>query len=99
MSVDAFHLGEVGANLHLLWVSVPIQITLALILLYQVLSRSDIPGIVTMLLMFPINSIIAKRFGRIQMEVMGAFDFRIEFTNEMLRNIRIIKYFTSEQQC
>lgn len=33
------------------------------------------------------------------MEVMRATDLRIETTNEMLRNIRIIKYFTWEQQC
>jgi ABC-type multidrug transport system fused ATPase/permease subunit len=99
MSVDAFHLGEVGASLHLLWISVPTQIVIALALLYQVLSLSAIPGIAMMLLMFPINSVLAKNFGKIQMEVMGATDLRIETTNEMLRNIRIIKYFTWEQQC
>lgn len=99
MSVDAFHLGEVGASLYLLWVSVPTQIVIALALLYQVLGLSAIPGIAMMLLIFPINSVLAKQFSKIQMEVMRSTDLRIETTNEMLRNIRIIKYFTWEQQC
>jgi ABC-type multidrug transport system fused ATPase/permease subunit len=97
MSVDAYHMAEVGGSLHLLWVSVPIQIVIALTLLYQVLSMSAIPGIATMLFMFPVNAVLAKRFGKIQAEIMGATDLRIETTNEMLRNIRLIKYFVWEQ--
>ena len=69
----------------------PIQIIMAIGLLYRTLGISAFAGIALMALMVPMNSRIARRFGTIQMQVMAATDVRIQSTTEMIRNIRVIK--------
>lgn len=98
ISVDSFNVSEVAASLYLFCVSVPIQIVISLALLYGVLGLSALPGVAVILLLFPVNSAIAKKFGEIQMQVMAATDVRIETANEFIRNIRIIKFFAWESQ-
>lgn len=88
---DVNQLVDLGANMHQIWASVPVQIVLAVALLYWVLGPSAFAGIASMALMVPVNSRIAQRFGAIQMQVMAASDIRIQSTTEMLRSIRVIK--------
>ncbi|KAH0537387.1 hypothetical protein FGG08_005829 [Glutinoglossum americanum] len=98
MAVDSFKVAEVSAYLHLLWGSVPIQIIVAVTLLYMILGLSSIAGIGAMLLLLPINIVIARRFRKIQKRIMAATDGRINSTNEVLQNIRIIKFFAWEER-
>lgn len=98
MSVDSFKIADICAYLHFLWASVPVQITIAVILLYRVLGYSAIAGIIIMCLLFPVNMYIAKQFARTQKKIMAATDGRIHSTNEVLTNIRIIKYFAWEER-
>ena len=51
-----------------------------------------------MILVMPLNLFIAKQFSKVQKKVMAATDVRIHSTNEILQNIRIIKYFAWEQR-
>lgn len=51
-----------------------------------------------MALASPLNFWIAQQFSRTQKVVMAATDARIHTTNEVLQNIRIIKYFAWEQR-
>ena len=46
----------------------------------------------------PLNLWIAQQFSKTQKVVMAATDARIHTTNEVLQNIRIIKYFAWEQR-
>jgi ABC-type multidrug transport system fused ATPase/permease subunit len=98
MAVDSFKVAEVSAYLHFLWGSVPIQIIVAIALLYRILGLSSIAGIGAMLLLLPVNIIIARQFRKIQKNIMTATDGRINSTNEVLQNIRIIKFFAWEER-
>ncbi|KAI2733904.1 hypothetical protein CBS147332_919 [Penicillium roqueforti] len=98
MAIDSFKVSEVGAYLHFLWASVPVQITMAIILLYHIMGFSSFAGIALMALMLPINLVIARQFNKVQNQILKGTDARIHATNEVLQNIRIIKYFAWEQR-
>ena len=98
MAVDSFKVGEISAYLHFLWGSTPVQLVLCVVLLYRILGWSALASIVIMILVMPLNLYIARQFSRMQKKVMAATDVRIHSTNEVLQNIRIIKYFAWEQR-
>lgn len=98
MSIDSFKVAEVSAYLHFLWAAVPVQLIMAVCLLYQVLGFSSFAGIGLMTLILPLNLYIANSFQAAQKKIMAATDGRIHVTNEVLQNIRIIKYFAWEQR-
>ncbi|KAK8135951.1 ABC transporter [Apiospora sp. TS-2023a] len=98
MSVDSFKISEVTSYLHFLLASAPSQLVMSIILLWQVMGLSAIPGLVIMVFLLPINILLAKGFQYTQKKIMTATDKRIHTTNEVLQNIRIIKYFAWEQR-
>ncbi|ODM20810.1 hypothetical protein SI65_03863 [Aspergillus cristatus] len=98
MAIDSFKVSEVGAYLHFLWASVPVQVIIAVTLLYQIMGFSSFAGIALMVLMLPVNLLIAKQFTKVQKQILAGTDARIHATNEILQNIRIIKYFAWEQR-
>ena len=98
MAVDSFKVSEISAYLHFLWGSTPVQLILCVVLLYRILGWSALASIIMMVLVMPLNLFIAKQFTKVQKKVMAATDVRIHTTNEMLQNIRIIKYFAWEQR-
>ncbi|EXJ66028.1 ATPase [Cladophialophora psammophila CBS 110553] len=98
MSIDSFKVAEVCAYLHFLWAAVPVQLIMAVSLLYNVLGFSSFVGIFVMVLILPLNLYIAHSFQAAQKRIMAATDSRIHVTNEVLQNIRIIKYFAWEQR-
>lgn len=98
MAVDSFKVSEISAYLHFLWGSTPVQLVLCIVLLYRILGWSALASVVMMVLVMPLNLFIAKQFTKVQKKVMAATDVRIHTTNEILQNIRIIKYFAWEQR-
>ncbi|KAF8533369.1 P-loop containing nucleoside triphosphate hydrolase protein [Trichophaea hybrida] len=98
MAVDSFKASEVCAYLHFLVAAVPVQVVVAVILLYQILGWSSIAGISVMILLIPVNYAISTRFSVIQKKIMATTDKRIHTTNEVLQNIRIIKFFAWEER-
>ena len=98
MAVDSFKVAEISAYLHFLWAETPVQFVLAIVLLYKILGYSSIVGIGMMALLLPVNMAISKRFAQVQKKILAATDARIHTTNEVLTNIRIIKYFAWEQR-
>ncbi|CRG87680.1 hypothetical protein PISL3812_04700 [Talaromyces islandicus] len=98
MAIDSFKVSEVSAYLHFLWASVPTQVIIAILLLYRVLGFSSFAGIALMILILPVNLFIARSFRHIQNEILAKTDARIHSTNEVLQNIRIIKYFAWERR-
>lgn len=98
MAIDSFKVSEVGAYLHFLWASVPVQVIIAVTLLYRILGFSSFAGIAMMVLMLPVNMFIAKQFQTVQSRILASTDARIHATNEILQNIRIIKYFAWEKR-
>ncbi|KAF6241708.1 hypothetical protein HO173_000419 [Letharia columbiana] len=98
MAVDSFKVSEISAYLHFLWGSTPVQLVICIVLLYRILGRSALASVVMMVLVMPLNLFIAKQFTKVQKKVMAATDVRIHTTNEILQNIRIIKYFAWERR-
>ncbi|KAF2457222.1 ABC transporter type 1, transmembrane domain-containing protein [Lineolata rhizophorae] len=98
MAVDSFKLSEICAYLHFLWASTPVQIVVAVALLYRILGYSSVAGIGMMALLLPINMFVSRQFAVIQKKILAATDARIHTTNEVLSNIRIIKYFAWEHR-
>ncbi len=96
MAVDSFKVSEVSAYLHFLWAATPVQLVLCVVLLYRVLGWSSLASIGLMILVTPLNLYIAQQFTKFQKIIMAATDARIHTTNEVLQNIRIIKYFAWE---
>jgi ABC-type multidrug transport system fused ATPase/permease subunit len=98
MAVDAFKVSEICAYLHFLWANTPVQVVVAVVLLYNILGYSSIAGIGMMVILLPINMYVASQFSKIQKLILAATDARIHTTNEVLTNIRIIKFFAWEQR-
>ena len=98
MSIDSWKVAEISSYMHFLWASAPVQMVIAITLLYRILGYSSLAGIALMLLVIPLNLWIARAFQRAQKAIMTATDKRIHSTNEVLENIRIIKYFAWEER-
>jgi ABC-type multidrug transport system fused ATPase/permease subunit len=98
MSVDSFKVSELTAYLHFLLAAAPTQLFFAIYLLYRILGWSSIPGLVIMVFLLPVNIALANGFGTFQKQIMAATDKRIHTTNEVLQNIRIIKFFAWEHR-
>ena len=98
MAVDSFKLSEICAYLHYLWATSPVQLVVCILLLYRTLGITSLVSVLIVLFAMPLNYYIAQQFSRTQKKVMAATDARIHTTNEVLQNIRIIKYFAWEQR-
>ncbi|KAI1822918.1 multidrug resistance-associated protein [Xylaria intraflava] len=98
MSVDSFKISECTSYLHFLLASAPTMLFVSIALLWQVMGLSAIPGLIVMALLLPVNISLAKGFNYTQKKIMAATDKRIHTTNEILQNIRIIKYFAWEER-
>jgi ABC-type multidrug transport system fused ATPase/permease subunit len=98
MSVDSFKVSEITAYLHFLFAAAPTQLIFAIYLLWRILGLSSIPGLVVMAILLPVNILFARGFGKFQKKIMAATDKRIHTTNEVLQNIRIIKFFAWEHR-
>lgn len=98
MSVDSFKISETTAYLHFLVGAAPVQLAVSVLLLWQVMGLSAIPGIIVMIFLVPVNYLLANGFSVTSKNIMAATDKRIHVTNEVLQNIRIIKYFAWERR-
>lgn len=96
--MDASSVSEVGAHMHLVWVNFPLQITIASIVLYCILGISGILGVILMIVLLPLNVLMSKRQVAAQVKVLSAADARMQASNELTTNIRVIKLCTWEEE-
>ncbi|XP_028632028.1 canalicular multispecific organic anion transporter 1 [Grammomys surdaster] len=95
MSVDAQKLMDVTNYMHLLWSSV-LQITLSIYFLWRELGPSILAGVGIMVLLIPVNGVLATKIRKIQVQNMKNKDKRLKIMNEILSGIKILKYFAWE---
>ena len=93
LTADAYKIADAGANTFKVWSSVPVQVCLAITLLYSVLGVSAFAGVALMIAIEPLNTRIAQKFGAIQSNILAASDTRINATSRMIRSFRVIKLF------
>ncbi|XP_061547082.1 canalicular multispecific organic anion transporter 1 [Phycodurus eques] len=95
MSADAQRFNDVTNFIHLLW-SCPLQIALSILFLWQELGASVLAGLAVMILMVPINGLLATKARKFQIENMKFKDKRLKIMNEILNGMKILKLYAWE---
>jgi len=88
MSVDAQRFMDLTGYLNMLW-SAPLQILLSMYFLWQLLGPSVLAGLGVMILLIPINGVIASKAKKLQMKQMKSKDQRVKLMNEILSGIKV----------
>ena len=91
MSTDAQRMQDLTTYLQMVW-SAPFQICLATYFLWQQIGAAVFAGIGVMILLMPVNALLARASKRLQEKLMKTKDRRVNLTNEILNGIRLIKY-------
>ncbi|KAI5365489.1 putative AAA+ ATPase domain, ABC transporter type 1, transmembrane domain-containing protein [Septoria linicola] len=92
MAVDTQRLQDLAQFGQQLW-SAPLQITLCMISLYQLVGVSMFAGVGVMVLMIPINGFIARISKTLQKRQMKNKDARTRLMTEILNNMKSIKLY------
>lgn len=95
MSADAQQLMDLTANLNLLW-SAPFQILMAISLLWQELGPAVLAGMAVLVLVIPINALVAIRVKKLKKSQTKNKDKQIKLLKEILHGIKILKLYAWE---
>ncbi|NXC54100.1 MRP1 protein, partial [Aleadryas rufinucha] len=95
MSADAQQLLELAINMNLLW-SAPFQIIMAVVFLWKELGPSVLAGVALLLLVIPINALIAAKVRRLKKSQMKYSDQQVKLLSEILHGIKILKLYAWE---
>lgn len=96
MSVDVQRLQDLTQNIQIIW-SGPFQIILCLISLYNFLGNSMWAGVAIMIVMIPLNGIIARYQKKLQRIQMKNKDERSRLISEIMNNIKSLKLYGWEK--
>jgi ABC-type transport system involved in cytochrome bd biosynthesis fused ATPase/permease subunit len=80
-------------DLALLFVYAPLQVILAVVFLYQILSWSSLVGMLVLILTLPIPGLLAKLLNSVQGQLMAATDARVGEVTEAMGAVRMLKMF------
>ena len=97
MSVDAQRFMDLMNYIHMLW-SAPLQIVLALFFLYLSMGPSIFAGFGVMVLLIPVNIVMATVNRKFQVKQMIKKDARIKIVNEVLNGIKVQRFTTVGNQ-
>lgn len=96
MAVDSQRLQDLTQYGQMLW-SAPFQLVLCMLSLYQLVGISMLAGVGVMILMIPINGLIARIMKNLQKRQMKNKDARTRLITEILNNMKTIKLFAWSQ--
>ncbi|KAH9501054.1 hypothetical protein DERF_011922 [Dermatophagoides farinae] len=95
MSTDTQRIFEYVKNVNLFWIC-PLQITIAIFMLWQLLGYASLAGLAVLLLLLPFNMFIGARIRSLQSKLLEYKDRRIKSLTETLNGIRAIKLYAWE---
>jgi ABC-type multidrug transport system fused ATPase/permease subunit len=78
-------------------ISVPLGIIISLTYLYSLIGWSAVVGFVSMMLTFPLPTLLFLRYAKLQQAVMKRTDERLGVVGELLNSVRVVKYFGWER--
>ncbi|KAG0251810.1 hypothetical protein BG011_007364 [Mortierella polycephala] len=90
MAVDAEY-WMAASNFLPLTLTIPLEISIALVLLYRLLGWSLLAGLTMFMIIAPIQSMLASYFHSFQKNKLSAMDSRLRLMTEILSNIRVVK--------
>ncbi|GFT34184.1 multidrug resistance-associated protein 1 [Nephila pilipes] len=96
MSVDSQRFMDLMTYLNLIW-SAPLQIIVALWMLFNILGLSVLAGILVSVLLIPINIVLASHVKKKQVKQMKYKDERVKLVNEVLSGIKVLKLYAWEE--
>ncbi|GIY40685.1 multidrug resistance-associated protein 1 [Caerostris darwini] len=95
MSVDTQRVMDYVQMVNLLWAA-PLQIVIAIYLLWQQLGVATLGGLAVMILVIPMNGVISLFLRRFQMRLMKDKDRRTKLMNEIINGIKVLKLYAWE---
>jgi len=95
MSVDTDRFANLCLGFHDLW-SIPLQICIALWMLYTQVQFAFLAGLVGVLLIIPLNKVIASAIIAASIKMMAAKDQRVTVIAEMLKGVKAVKAYAWE---
>ena len=69
--------------------SAPLQIGVSLLFLWRLLGPSALAGLLTMLLIFPLNILMANKSKKLQIKQMKEKDHRVKMMSEIIHGIKV----------
>ncbi|XP_060079836.1 multidrug resistance-associated protein 1-like [Ylistrum balloti] len=95
MSVDCQRMQDLSGYLWMLW-SAPVQIILAMWLLWNQLGPSVLAGLGVMILLIPLNMFISIKQRALQVNLMKLKDKRLKLMSEVLNGMKVLKLYAWE---
>ena len=96
MSVDCQRIADMTPYVNMLW-SAPLQIGVSMYMLYQVLGPSVFAGLAVMIVLIPVNGVIAAVTRKLHLKLMKQKDVRVKKMNELLQGMKILKLYAWEK--
>ncbi|KAL7411452.1 hypothetical protein BDY24DRAFT_353656 [Mrakia frigida] len=85
-----------GRDILIVLLFCPLQATLAIVFLYQIVSWSALVGLVTMIATFPLPLVVLRAMNKVQEELSVATDARVQAVTESMSSLRMMKMFAWE---
>lgn len=95
MSVDVNRIQDLNNQFQML-ISAPIKLVLCIISLYSLLGNAIFAGILTMMIMIPINTFASRKLKNLHKTQMKFKDLRTKTISEILSSIKSIKLYSIE---
>ncbi|XP_046361910.2 multidrug resistance-associated protein 1-like [Haliotis rufescens] len=95
MSVDVEHIRTFTIWIWAVW-AIPMNVAIALYLLYQSLGASMFAGMAVLFVLLPVNTVAVFMLRKYQAELMKHKDKRMKIMNEVLNGIKILKLYAWE---
>ena len=101
MSVDAQRFQDAPAYLHMIW-SAPFTIAVALYFLWQELGPSSLAGLAVMLLLAPINVVVAQKTRTLQVSLLSCnlnlFKQAVDWGSKKMSSFVIFKFLSQASE-
>ncbi|KAF5400099.1 Multidrug resistance protein 7 [Paragonimus heterotremus] len=90
LTSDADRIVNLAPSVHETW-AMPLQLILAIVLLFQQLGVSSLVGVGFLLVLLPLNRLFASQIGKYSKRLMHFKDARIKLMSELLPNMIAVK--------